>query len=66
MKGCRWVRVGGHGMVRVREDEAVFFLNGQFCGVTRVYWKNVSALVEYVYAADYDRHLGLPQSEVFV
>lgn len=66
MRGCRWRRVEGHGMVRVREDEALLHLNGQFSGIWRVNWCGINGIIEYTLAVNYDLSLSEPQEEVFV
>ncbi len=65
MKTCKWERIEGE-MVRVREDEATFFVNGRFMGLARINRRGFEHLCEYLAGLEYEQAMTEPASEVFV
>ena len=67
MRRCRWVRVEGHGMVRLREGEVLFFADGRVAGVARIMrdYGAVAVWGEAFLKAAHARALIEPEWEVF-
>ena len=66
MRTCKWLRAPNGSMVRVREHEVEFWLNGEFVGVAQVNKEELLALAEDLLSFASRRDVCEPEHEVFV
>jgi hypothetical protein len=69
LKGCRWVLIEGHGMVRLRiwenRAEGLFYFDGRYQGVMTYYQSSVDRLKEMFENEGYKAAVLEPEEEVF-